>query len=413
MALKIVHISTHDNGGAGLAAYRLHRGLLCHGIESRMIVAHKTKDDNTVILATQDERLLYQPPKNTILRKYQKIMRRRGKYLTRFERTQKEIEGLHNLHPDVFYTSPISTYNLSVHPLVQEADVIHLHWVQNFVNFDFFFQNVKKTIVWTFHDLNPMMGGFHYEIPQKKYHNDFKCIEEEFYAIKKNAISHASNLSIVAISKQMKDRISNHEFYKDKTIYNIPNSVDGNSFIQHDKKQVRQLLGIPLDKTVFLFSSLVLYDKRKGLDVLIEALEQEKDNALLICLGEGTACSHNGVIIRNFSLLYDSEWISMLYSAADYFVSPSCEESFLQTALESLSCGTPVIMTPVGIGEELITTQNGVLCSDFTPEAIVEGITIALSRNYDREAMRNDVLKRFGIDVVVKKHLDMYNSILK
>lgn len=106
--MKVVHISTSDSGGAGLAAYRLHRGLLEQGVESRMIVATKTRNDNTIVQTEPDKNLLYQPPKNALLRKYKKIMRRRGKYLTRFERTQKEIEHLNNLYTQVFYTSPIS-----------------------------------------------------------------------------------------------------------------------------------------------------------------------------------------------------------------------------------------------------------------------------------------------------------------
>ena len=41
MAMKVVHISTSDTGGAGLAAYRLHKALLSQGIESCMLLASK------------------------------------------------------------------------------------------------------------------------------------------------------------------------------------------------------------------------------------------------------------------------------------------------------------------------------------------------------------------------------------
>ena len=180
-------------------------------------------------------------------------MRRREKYLTRFERTQKEIDRLHNLHPHVFFSSPISTYELSNHPLVKEADIIHLHWIQNFVNFDTFFCSVNKPIIWTLHDLNPMMGGFHHLLWRNRYYEEYKLLEDAFYKIKKQAICNARNLSLVAISKQMHSMISKHEFFNGRTVYDIHNSVDGQEFSLINRDEVRKVLSIPTGTTVFLF----------------------------------------------------------------------------------------------------------------------------------------------------------------
>ena len=47
--MEIVHISAHDlEGGAGRAAYRLHRAILAEGVHCRMLVQNKITDDNTV-----------------------------------------------------------------------------------------------------------------------------------------------------------------------------------------------------------------------------------------------------------------------------------------------------------------------------------------------------------------------------
>ena len=411
--MKIVHISTYDHGGAGLATYRLHRGLLAAGIESLMLVSSKSQNDDTVFQLHPDQKLLYHPPRNVVLNKIQKVMRRRGRFLTDAEKSDKAMSRVHSLFPDVYYTSPVSTFDISKNRFVQEADIIHLHWVQNFLNYNSFFENVKKPIVWTFHDLNPLYGGFHYKIPQSQHYNDLKHIEDKFYTIKKKAINQATDLSIVAISKQMHNLIANHEIYSDKPIYDIPNSVNGANFIQHDRNTVRKILNIPLNDKVFLFSSLDLNEERKGLNILIATLELlNLDNALLICLGDGSVPSNKKIKIRHFSPVSDTEWLSMLYSAADYFVAPSLEESFLQTALESLCCGTPVIMTPVGIGCELITEHNGILCTGFSSESLADGIMKALGCTYDRDEMRRDVLERYGGDVVTKRYLNMYNTII-
>src|SRR3989339_1529576 len=48
--MKVLHFSTSDvNGGAARAAYRLHVGLIQHGIDSRMLVRDKKTDNETVI----------------------------------------------------------------------------------------------------------------------------------------------------------------------------------------------------------------------------------------------------------------------------------------------------------------------------------------------------------------------------
>ena len=410
--MKVVHVSTSDNGGAGLAAYRLHRGLLEQGVESRMIVANRTKSDDTIVQAEQDKNLLFQPPKNALLRKFKKIMRRRGKYLTHFEYIQKEIERLHNLYPQVFYTSPISTYDLSNHPLIQEADIIHLHWIQNFVNFDTFFNNVNKPIIWTLHDLNPMMGGFHHLLWKNRYYEEYKKLEDDFYGIKKQAICNARNLSIVAISKQMHNMISKHEFFNGRNVYDIHNSVDGQEFSLINQTEVRKVLSIPIEKKVFLFVNGFLNDETKGLDNLIEAIKYLKpEDSMLICVGNGKVPSVQNIPIRHFSAVSDTEWLSLLYSTADFLVLPSLQEGLSQTSLESLCCGTPVISTPVSGSEDIINNSNGVICSDYTPKAIAEGIASAMQMEYDRSAIRKDILERFGIEKNIEKHLNVYNTI--
>ena len=45
---KVVHISTHDFGGAGKAAYHLHKGLQKIGVETTMLVMNKKCEDPSV-----------------------------------------------------------------------------------------------------------------------------------------------------------------------------------------------------------------------------------------------------------------------------------------------------------------------------------------------------------------------------
>ena len=413
MTFKVVHISTSDTGGAGLAAYRLHKALLSQGVESRMLVAFKFFKEDEIVEAHPSSQLLYQPPKSWLARKIEKRQRLKGLHLTRAEEVQLKLDALHEQYPNVYFTSCVTLYDLAAHPLLQEADVIHLHWVQDFLNYDDFFEKVNKPIVWTLHDLNPMFGGFHHVRLRETYYEAFKVLEDEFYGMKKKALVGKKSLSVVAISSQMHRLIAAHEFFADKRIFDIFNSVDSEKFQLFNRQAVRSVLGLPIQPKVLLFVNKDLNDSQKGLSLLVDALAAlNRTDLLLVCVGEGNLPQHKGVEIRRFLPVNEPIWLSQLYSAADCLVLPSYQEGFCQTPLEAMCCGTPVVMTPVSGSNDLIEDFNGIRCDDFTVEALAKGIGAALERQYDREHIREDVVARFGVDTIVKSYIQMYQEVL-
>ena len=84
------------------------------------------------------------------------------------------------------FSIPYSEYTSLVdHPLVQEADIIHLHWIAGFVDYPTFFKKVDKPIVWTIHDENPGLGGSHYTIWRDSLGEKMMKIERRFVQTKK------------------------------------------------------------------------------------------------------------------------------------------------------------------------------------------------------------------------------------
>lgn len=410
MPKKILHISTYDSGGAGLAALRLHKALLDNGIDSKMLVADKKTNIDTVWVATESTINKYIPPKNPIARSFKVCLRKLGIGLERFEKYKESISKLQQQYP-AFYTYPISSYELHKHPLVQEADIIHLHWIENFVDYETFFPNVGKPIVWTFHDINPLYGGFHHVRKRKAYYNYYKDVEDNLCRIKEKAINQCNNLNIVAISNQMEQLIKGHNLYKDRPITLIHNSIDGTQFTLYDKSIVRDILKLPNDSKICLFINADLNDSEKGLDNAIFALEQlNQNNIILICVGDGEIPKCRIKTIH-FNSVHDTVWLSILYSAADYLLFPSFQEAFAQTPMESLCCGTPVIITPVSGSEDLINGTNGIISKNFTPDCFAESIIEALSNAYNSDALRSDVLNRFNPQLTADKYIALYNSI--
>ena len=194
----------------------------------------------------------------------------------------------------------------------------------------------------------------------------------------------------------------------------IHNGIDGNSFKLYNKKECRKELGLLPDASIFLFSSYNIHDPNKGLCRLIEALDKmDVPNKMLVCIGmsfEPIQEASFPIILTGLLTSYTR--LSKYSSAADYFISNSYEETFGQTLLESLACGTPVITTPCSGSHDLINQENGVVCSDFTVEALVEGIKLAMSREYNPTKIREDVINRFSYDKIAQQYIKLYKKVL-
>ena len=318
--MKVVHISTIDTGGAGIAARRIHHALLDMGVDSSMLVRTKYTDDATVTQAVANLNL-YNPPKNHLLRKMDKVLRRRGHRLTIVERYERKLEQLDMLY-GAAYTMPISQYDLTKHPLVKDADIIHLHWIANFLDFPTFFPHINKPIIWTFHDENIAYGGFHYGDEANRLNEPFAEIETQFVKKKKDALSDNLNIHMVALSKQMERFYHEHSIQPNYPVSIIHNGIIPDDFQILDREYCRKVLGIHADKTVICFCATDINDKYKGLDVLVKTIEQMNcPNIMLLCVGKGNI-PKSSVDIIGTGPIYNSRLLSIAYSASDLFAMP-------------------------------------------------------------------------------------------
>lgn len=410
--MKVLHITTSDFGGAGLCVLRIHTSLLELGIDSKVLVAKKRSDLPTVFLAEKTGLNTYSPPKNKILWKIAKVMRRRGLFLTQLENYQRSVACLEN---KTIFTFPLSNYDLSLHPLVIDADIIHLHWVADFIDYPTFFRSIEKPIVWTFHDENIAFGGFHYKRERDKYYDQCKNTEEDLVNIKREALSNArSNITIIALSEMMKSFCERVPLLSSFPVEIIHNGVDYERFSPINKSFAKQVFCIPEDRIVFGFCSVDLSEKRKGLEELIRALERLDiiGKVTLMCAGTGNIPVHTGLNIIKAGSINNERIMSLFFSAVDYFVMPSFQEAFAQTPLEAMACGVPVIAFPCSGTIDLINDTNGVICDNFTVDSLYQGIVKAMESSYNPIEIRQDVIKRFSPFVIAQQYTDVYRRML-
>lgn len=408
--MKVVHITKLPDGGASWCAMRICHALRLQGVDAKMLLMQGKPDDNIVIA---DADWLYRDYGNIVVRLIVKILklmlRPRFEYLIHKRRKAAKTG-------EAFFTSPVTGYtSLANHPLVQDADIVHLHWISDFVDFPTFFKRVKKPIVWTVHDENPGLGGFHYLSHKEGVSAEYLKLDKIYEDIKRKALMKGNRPHLVAISSYMKSFFEGNAILKDCPVTLIHNGVDCHAFHPLSQKECRNKLKIPTDKKVFLFSSYQIEDKRKGLHILIPALEALHDESvMLICLGNYKAIPQTKYIqVRCEGLVKGSEQLSVYYSAADYFVLSSFQEAFAQTPLESLACGTPVIAFPCSGVPDLINDKIGVMSDDFTILSLTMAIKKAMDMTFSREEIRREVTSRFSYDIIAKQYLDLYNELLK
>ena len=92
---------------------------------------------------------------------------------------------------------------------------------------------------------------------------------------------------------------------------------------------------------------------------------------------------------------------------------PSFQEAFAQTPLEAMACGTPVIAFPCSGTRDLINDDNGIVCDDFTVEALEKGIEMAMKRTYDSNIIVEGLRNRFSYRQIGRQYLSLYQAILK
>jgi D-inositol-3-phosphate glycosyltransferase len=191
----------------------------------------------------------------------------------------------------------------------------------------------------------------------------------------------------------------------------VPCGVNMELFRPVDRMAARQKLGISNEK-VLLFVGRI--DPLKGIDRLLQALTYlpSRDGLRLVIIGgdensrpEIEKLKRLSVELKvqdsvKFEGLIKQERLPYYYSAADVCVVPSYYESFGLVALESLSCGTPVVATDVGDMKNIIRPgETGYVAPDNAPEKLAAAIARLLSRlERDREsvlAVRASV-SRFG-----------------
>jgi glycosyltransferase involved in cell wall biosynthesis/Flp pilus assembly protein TadD/ubiquinone/menaquinone biosynthesis C-methylase UbiE len=410
--MRVVHLCSFDHGGAGKAAYRLHKGLQAIGIHSIMYVLDKKTTDPTVKVLAPG---------------------------TAMGRSRKRWHALLSDYPGrptglEIFTDAVAEVRLETVQEIRDADLVNLHWVAGLLDYPSADAALKgKPIVWTLHDMNPFTGGCHYGGNCWRYMDACRAcpqlgstslddLANSIWQQKRHA--HRSlHIHAVTPSRWLARCARESALFSRIPVDVIPNGLPVDVFKPCPKSEVRKALGIAQSARVVLFGADSIINERKGFKYLLEAISRlspcdQENEIVLACFGHlpPDVVLESKHPILKLGYISDEEYLAKVYNAADVFVLPSLEDNLPNSVVEAMACGIPVVGFDIGGMPDMIEHhQTGFLAKRKDIDGLLEGIKWVTSSEEVQQNLskncREKAAKRYGLLTQAAAYKRVYEAI--
>jgi len=412
--MKVLLVNHSDvNGGAARAANRLLMALR----------QHDAIDDARMLVSIKESRCDWiEGPTSAVAVKLAKAQSRLSRWGNLLYRSDNP--GTH---------SPLSLVsNLSERINASDADVVHLHWINNGTLSIPDIGRINKPLVWTFHDMWPFCGAEHYT-PSTRWAEGYlpgtrgsgesgPDLNRLTWRSKKRHWKRP--IHVIAPSTWMAECVRQSPLMRHWPVDVIPNAIDLDRWHPMPQDEARLALGIPLGVKVVMFGALDNKDPRKGFDLLMTAqshLAVTAPDIVMLTVGAPPASMGQRQGLKHISLgrITDDETMRQAYCASDVFVISSRQDNLPNTALESLACGTPLVAFGIGGLSDIVSDKTlGDLVAPFDACALARAIQHRLSIGCSRFsqaplARHGHALNNWSHAAIAMKHVDVYTSLLR
>ncbi len=300
-----------------------------------------------------------------------------------------------------------------------ETDVVNLHWIGNEMLSIEQISKIKKSVIWTLHDMWPYTSIENYlDVNEffEKYINNNKKINfiSKFFFHKK--IQNFKNIkAVICTSNWQKKLCEQSEIFRNTKKVLIPLPLDFEIWQPQEKSIARNTLKIPQKSKVIYFNLSHPYaKKRKGFDFVINFLENTnlKDIFFITANCSSLKINNPNIMHINFNNLKTLNDRICIYSASDILISPSRLESFGQSVLEAQACGVPVVTFKNTGSEDIVEHLKTGYCSDYlNSKDFNNGIEWCFKQNFDKEIIINNSKKKFSNDVIGKQYKAFFENL--
>ena len=238
----------------------------------------------------------------------------------------------------------------------RSADVVHLQIIQNgTLDLNTIGRIIKeKPTVWTWHDPWPTTGHCVHPMSCSRWIMGCgSCPDlDRPFKIGKDRSSQNRKAKNNLIDANYKVHLSTDWFedflrksgsiYPEPTVF--PFGIDVEKFRIIDKAQARKALGIA--KEDFIIGFRATEEPYKGQQEVIEAIQSKHWTNTTFVTVQGTGLDHlstYGCQVIELGWLEDEKLLDF-YNSLDVFIMPSSYETFGFMCVESMACGTPVVV---------------------------------------------------------------------
>ncbi len=392
-----------------MVTMRLLHALREKGVDASLLTMHKGGNDAAVALAAPTWR-----SKVPFLAEHARIFASNG--LTR---------------TDLFAAS-IATDGLPLHrhPLVREADVVVLNWVnQGMISLREIerIAAMGKRIVWTMHDMWCATGICHHAGSCRRYTHIPGCGDCPLlhHRAKPNDLSRRTWLrkfglynrvpiTFVAVSHWLAERCKESSLLSEQRVEVIPNAFPVDSFYHGS----RDLVALPDNRKTIVMGAARLDDPIKGLPFAIETLNRLADarrtdvRAVFFgALRNPDALAALRLPYTHLGTITDKAVIADIYAGATAVLSSSLFETLPGTLIEGQAAGAfPVSFDRGGQSDIIDHGITGWLAPFGDTVSLTKGLEIALDGNFSPEILQQSVAEKFSAPAVAERYINLFEK---
>ena len=404
--MKILHITFSKSGGAGIGVKRLQESLKQRKIKNETFFFDEFLNSKFQI----SNKIIW----------YLHIFLK--KILIRFFSFLKKKNSI---SLNIF-----SNFNLSKLIKNKNPDIVHLHWIGNEMISMKQISQINKPLVWTMHDMWPVLGCEHYTSNNRFIHGfssynrpdyergldlDKITWDRKFKYLKKKKIN------IICPSNWIKSKVKKSFIFRSKDKFLCPYMIDQSQWKILPKKKLFISKEGPKKKTIIFFSATSSVNYRKGFSYLVEVINRylKKENYLLLVAGTKPKLFDDLLIEKKFLGNVNSQkLLNKIYCSSDILVVPSILETFGQVFTEAGICGRPsVAFDGTGASDIIEHKITGYLAKYKSSKDLANGILwcekkIKTQKNFST-LIRKKIIKKFSYEKNISKMIKIYGKILE
>ncbi|RYY86442.1 MAG: glycosyltransferase family 1 protein [Comamonadaceae bacterium] len=235
--------------------------------------------------------------------------------------------------------------------------------------------------------------------------------------------THPALRCVICNSEMVRDEIVRHYGVEPGKLAVIRNGLDLQRFrppTPAEHQAARAALGLPADKTVFLFVGSGF--DRKGVAVALRALARGdlRDKALLVIVGHDKHLARYQALAQSLGIAgavrFDGARGDVVpsYHAADAFVLPTLYDPQSNAMLEAMGCGLPVITSTTSGAAELLSADSGHVVDALDDAAVAAAMTDLLDRQRCRRlgAAARAAIEPYTLERMTDDYLALYARLM-